>query len=158
MRRGRDGHADNYNYFRDYDPSIGRYVESDPIGLKGGLNTYAYVGGKPLATADPTGLMGFGGGGSSNSGARCEQCNQAPKCVVQCWGMPGDVRVFCNRWTTACGRDSIEWIAMPFMWPWTFRGWGVMSPFYSCDEFARLLRAPFPGGLGPYDPRPPLET
>ena len=43
----------NYNYFRDYDPSIGRYVESDPIGLDAGTNTYAYVEGNPLVYVDP---------------------------------------------------------------------------------------------------------
>ncbi|HZM33818.1 MAG TPA: RHS repeat-associated core domain-containing protein [Burkholderiales bacterium] len=46
----------HYNYFRDYDPSIGRYVESDPIGLEGGLNTYAYGLASPIANIDPIGL------------------------------------------------------------------------------------------------------
>ena len=44
-----------YNYFRDYDPITGRYVESDPIGLDGGLNTYGYVGGNVLRAVDPKG-------------------------------------------------------------------------------------------------------
>jgi uncharacterized protein RhaS with RHS repeats len=48
--------AEHYNYFRDYDPSIGRYVESDPIGLKGGLNTFSYVSGRPLRLVDAKGL------------------------------------------------------------------------------------------------------
>ena len=41
---------------RDYDPSLGRYVESDPTGLAGGLNTYAYAGGNPLVYVDRFGL------------------------------------------------------------------------------------------------------
>jgi RHS repeat-associated protein len=44
------------NGYRDYDPRTGRYVQSDPIGLGGGWNTYAYVGGQVTGAVDVDGL------------------------------------------------------------------------------------------------------
>jgi RHS repeat-associated protein len=47
----------HYNYFRDYDPASGRYVQSDPIGLGGDINPYSYVASNPLYMGDPLGLF-----------------------------------------------------------------------------------------------------
>lgn len=64
-----DGETGLYqNFFRDYDPRTGRYVQSDPIGLRAGLNTYVYVEGKPTSRIDFLGLFSFPGmGGMSAS-------------------------------------------------------------------------------------------
>ncbi|WP_163838427.1 RHS repeat domain-containing protein, partial [Pseudoxanthomonas sacheonensis] len=53
----------NYNYFRNYDPALGRYIESDPLGLDGGVATYLYGFGNPTGIADHFGLDGRPGFG-----------------------------------------------------------------------------------------------
>jgi RHS repeat-associated protein len=54
----------HYNYFRDYDPATGRYVESDPIGLRGGVSTFQYADAQPISRLDPFGLNPAAVGGA----------------------------------------------------------------------------------------------
>jgi RHS repeat-associated protein len=81
--------ATHYNYFRDYEPQTGRYIESDPIGILGGLGTYAYVANNPLLYLDPTGenmhgnWCGPGGGGPVRDGVdQC--CKNHDNCYDKC--------------------------------------------------------------------------
>jgi RHS repeat-associated protein len=63
----------HYNMARDYDPAVGRYIEPDPIGLKGGIDPYGYVEDNPMGSADPLGLVKRGSGWSGPQWASIKQ-------------------------------------------------------------------------------------
>jgi len=64
--------SDQQNWYRDYDPAVGRYVESDLIGLDGGVNTYAYDDEDPIGLLDANGLAAQCGG---NCHCECTRCH-----------------------------------------------------------------------------------
>jgi RHS repeat-associated protein len=69
-----DGQAGlHQNWMRDYDPATGRYAQSDPVGLNGGINTYAYVQDDPTESSDPRGLLKRGSGWSNPQWAGIKQ-------------------------------------------------------------------------------------
>lgn len=86
----------NYNYFRDFDPAIGRYVQSDPIGLQGGINTYGYAEQSPVLFFDAFGLE------SSATQVLCRQAGiptEAERCVDQaaCFEKAKNGMIACQR-------------------------------------------------------------
>jgi len=144
----------HYNYFRYYDPSTGRYLSPDPVGLEGGLNLFAYVENNPVNEIDPLGLL-FGLYAGEDYGESAAQfyadiiaapCESALK-KVGAWGGG----LFASLWTPDTSTDTFltllpseligKWLGRPF---WRYvgphskeaityltRSWGSEAPFGS---------------------------
>ena len=121
-----------YNYYRDYNPTTGRYFQTDPIGLIGGLNTYVYANGNPIGLIDRFGLS-----------FTCI-------CHVECASLPVTALVRCTRVETCidneCGdvtttSKEAEWYV------WADRPFVVVGSF-DCANFP----GPVPGYPAPWEP------
>jgi len=122
-----------YNTHRWYNPSWGRYTQSDPLGLKGGLNLFRYAYGNPLRFIDPMGLWGVGPG---PCGSRPECCDRdsvgvAAENVVQQLGR------------MAQGYEPIGGIGGSIVVTY---GWCLDNPEYICPHPTRDFNPDIPGG------------
>jgi RHS repeat-associated protein len=87
----------HYNYFRDYEPGNGRYVQSDPIGLDGGVSTYAYGLSNPIRYSDPAGLVAGQAVGAGAAGwAAIRICRRIPACNRQLARLTKEAKELCD--------------------------------------------------------------
>ncbi len=110
-----------YNYNRNYDPTLGRYVQSDPKGIHGGIATYGYANAEPLLTVDPFGLAPKGPG---NKWVNCTAADN----------------LFCN---DLCGPRGVESCKHQVYWGTSVidgkivQGWvPSREPSCNCNEYA----------------------
>jgi uncharacterized protein RhaS with RHS repeats len=95
-----------HNGFRDYDPSVGGYIQSDPFGVAVSANTYGYVDADPLDYVDPFGLAKCTYSISKHT-MSCVSNDGTSKKVVGPEGLWSGVRQCTNNPSNACTASEI---------------------------------------------------
>jgi len=128
------------NGFRDYMPTIGKYLEADPIGLAGGTNRYAYASESPGVLVDPYGLWGFGAGGGIYGSGGIGSTAGGVGTVYSTGGVFITSPAWWNpfTWTTTFGADTSNGIG--YYGPWG----GHQNPTSGC----RVYSVGLAGSLG----------
>lgn len=89
----------SYNYFRDYDPTLGRCVQSDPVGLRGGVNTFGYTLQNPIKYTDPKGLAVPAAAVACAANPFCREASRRTK--QACANLAGAARSIWGAWNEA---------------------------------------------------------
>lgn len=139
MARELDRHTGlHYVRARWYDSSLGRFISEDPIGLAGGMNTYAYAGNDPINMRDPSGLRPELSGCDRAPWLRVCQTSKDKGIGLDPWTITAN----CHR--TILGRcDNIDWDGHM----------GLPEGLSVGDYFNRRYRSPYEYGMPWYLPR-----